>query len=366
MPKIFFDHQKFSTQKYGGISRYFANIIEEIKENKDFEYLLGLLNSQNHYIENEPQLLNNTLGNYILQSPSGRTKYKVNEWYCKHLLKKNDFDVFHPTYYDPYFIKYLKKPLVTTIHDMTYERLPEYFWVMDTLTTEKRLSVERADKIIAISETTKKDLLKYIDTDEKKIEVVYHGIDIETPLKFQEIADLPKDYLLFVGERNGYKNFYLLLNAFKKLTKLNPEIHLVLSGGGKLVGADLEIINRLKLKDKVHHYSVTDEQLNYLYSNTILFIYPSLHEGFGLPILEAYKAKCPMLLSDTECFKEIAQDTASFFSPYSEEDLIYQIEKLIADKKMRADLVEKGSKRLLDFPIEKSVKETLDIYKSVI
>ncbi|MEO6729196.1 MAG: glycosyltransferase family 1 protein, partial [Candidatus Dojkabacteria bacterium] len=306
MTKILFDHQKFSTQKYGGISRYFANIIEEIKENKNFDYQLGVLNSQNHYLENERQPLNNAFANRFLQTPYGKRKYKLNEWYCKYLLKKNDFDVFHPTYYDSYFLKYLKKPLVTTIHDMTYERLPEYFWVMDALTTEKRLSIERADKIIAISETTKKDLLKYIDTDEKKVEVVYHGIDLETPLKFETVKDLPKHYLLFVGDRSGYKNFYLLLNAFEKLSKKNPDIHLVLTGGGKLVGADVEIITRLKLKNKVHHYNVTDEQLNFLYHNTLLFIYPSLHEGFGLPILEAYKAKCPILLSDTDCFKEIA------------------------------------------------------------
>jgi len=361
--KIFFDHQKFSTQKYGGISRYFANIIEEIKKTDGFEYLLGVLNSQNHYIKNEIQFLKNSPLSSILNSGSGMRSFKTNEWYCNYLLKQNNFDVFHPTYYNPYFIKNLKKPFVTTIHDMTYERLPEYFWVMDPLTTQKRLSVERADKIIAISETTKKDLLNYIDTDESKVEVIYHGIDIQIPLVFEEVPQLPQNFLLFVGDRSGYKNFYLLLNTFEKFSKKNPDFHLVLTGGGNLVGADVEIINRLKLKSKVHHYNVSDEQLNFLYSKAILFIYPSLHEGFGLPILEAFKAKCPILLSDTECFREIAQDGASYFSPYSEDDLITKIEQLISSKSNRQNLIENGSKRLLDFPIEKSVKETLALYK---
>ena len=363
--KIFFDHQKFSTQKYGGISRYFANIIEEIKKTDGFEYLLGVLNSQNHYIKNEPLLLNNAIADLLLKSPPEMKKFKLNELYSKYLLKRNNFDIFHPTYYDPYFIKYLKKPMVITIHDMTYERLPEYFWVNDPLTYQKRISIERADKIIAISETTKNDLLKYIETDGNKVEVVYHGIDTKRPLKFKEVEGLPKNYLLYVGERNGYKNFYLLLNAFEKLSKKNPDIHLVLSGGGKLVGADIEIINRLKLNKKVHHYVVSDEQLNYLYSKTILFIYPSLHEGFGLPILEAFKAQCPILLSDTECFREIAKDSAVFFSPYSLDDLIDKIETLIGDEGMRKSLVKLGGNRLLDFPIEKSVKETLDVYRSL-
>ncbi|MBD3749168.1 MAG: glycosyltransferase family 4 protein [Sphingobacteriales bacterium] len=363
MLKVFFDHQKFSTQKYGGISRYFANIIEEIKRNEEFDYLLGVLNSQNHYIKDQPLALNQAFFTHILNG--GMKRFKLNEWYCDYLLKRNHFDVFHPTYYDPYFIKNLKKPFVTTIHDMTYERLPEYFWVMDTLTTEKRISVERADKIIAISETTKSDLLKYIDTDESKVEVIYHGIDIATPLKFESIPNLPSNYLLFIGDRSGYKNFYLFLNAYEQISKKYPDIHLVLTGGGNLVGADVEIIHRLKLKDKVHHYHVSDEQLNYLYQNTLLFIYPSLHEGFGLPILEAFKANCPILLSDTECFREIAQDAASFFSPHSLEDLIFQIEKLIADEATRKDLMVRGNKRLLDFPIEKSVKQTLDLYKTL-
>lgn len=363
--KIFFDHQKFSTQKYGGISRYFANIIEEIKINEDFDYILGVVNSQNQYIKNEPQLLNNALSNYFLKSEYGFRKFKANEMYCKYLLKQNNFDVFHPTYYDPYFIKNLKKPMVTTIHDMTYERLPEYFWANDPLTQQKRISIERADKIIAISETTKKDLLKYIETDENKIEVIYHGIDVKTPLVFEKIPNLPQNYLLYVGDRSGYKNFYLLLNTYERLSKKYPDLHLVLTGGGLMASADLEMINRLKLKNKVHHYNVSDEQLNYLYQNTQLFIYPSLHEGFGLPILEAFKAQCPILLSDTDCFREIALDAAEFFSMFSSDDLYEKIETLISNPDKKAALIVKGNQRLMDFSIEKSIKETLAVYSTL-
>lgn len=365
MQKIFFDHQKFSTQKFGGISRYFANIIEEIKRHHDFEYLLGVANSQNFYIKNEKQFLNHPLSNYFLKSEYGFRTFKANELYCKYLLKQNNFDVFHPTYYDPYFIKSLKKPMVTTIHDMTYERLPEYFWVQDPLTSQKRISAQRADKIIAISETTKKDLLTFLEVDESKVEVIYHGIDIDTPLQQEKVEQLPAEYLFFVGDRGGYKNFYRMLDAFAILAKKHPNLHLVLSGGGKLVGADVEIINRLKLTNKIHHYQVNDHQLNYLYKNALLFIYPSLYEGFGLPILEAFKAECPILLSDTECFKEIAQDSAAFFSKHSIEDLIVQIDLLISSPSLRTSLVEKGNKRLQDFPLQKSMSQTLELYKSL-
>jgi glycosyltransferase involved in cell wall biosynthesis len=366
MQKIFFDHQKFSTQKFGGISRYFANIIQTIKEDTDFSYLLGVANSNNYYIQEEKQFLNGDLFNKLIQSEYGYRKFKLNEYYCKYLLKQNNFDVFHPTYYDPYFIKHLKKPMVTTIHDMTYEKLPEYFWVKDPLTAYKRISAQRADKIIAISETTKRDLLKFLDVDEQKVEVIYHGIDLENPPAFEVIANLPKHYLLFIGDRGGYKNFYLMLDAFEQISKKNPDIHLVLSGGGKLEGADIEIINRLKLNDKVHHYNVNDKQLNYLYQQALLFIYPSLYEGFGLPILEAFKAHCPVLLSDTDCFREISANSTAFFSPHSLDDLTHQIEDLINNQEKRNTLVGKGNKRLLDFPLTNSMSKTLELYQTLV
>jgi glycosyltransferase involved in cell wall biosynthesis len=365
MPKIFFDHQKFTTQKFGGISRYFSNIINAIKQHPEFDYLLGVANSNNYYIKDEKQILNNAFADFFLKSKYDFRTFKINELYCKYLLNQNKFDIFHPTYYEPYFINKLKKPMVTTIHDMTHEKLPQYFWVKDPLTAYKRINVVKADKIIAISETTKRDLLTYLSVDEKKVEVIYHGIDLETSLFIEEIKNLPPHYILFIGDRGGYKNFYLLLDAFSEISKKNPDIQLVLSGGGNLEGADVEIINRLKLNDKVKHFNVSDGQLNYLYKNALLFIYPSLYEGFGLPILEAFKANCPVLLSKTDCFEEIAHDAAAFFSPFDLEDLIFQIEKLIGDSKLRKQLIDKGNKRLLDFPLKKSMDKTLALYKTL-
>ena len=193
------------------------------------------------------------------------------------------------------------------------------------------MSAQRADKIIAISETTKRDLLTYLEVDESKVEVIYHGIDIKTPLKLEKVKDLPSSYLFFVGDRSGYKNFYLMLNAFAALSKKHPDLHLVLSGGGNLVGAEIEIITRLKLQDSVHHYNVTDEQLNYLYSHALLFVYPSLYEGFGLPLLEAMNMECPVICSDIGSFSEIVNDAAIYFDPTDMESISFKMEKLIFD-----------------------------------
>jgi glycosyltransferase involved in cell wall biosynthesis len=366
MIKVLFDHQKFSMQKYGGISRYFANVIQEMKSTPEFEYELGVLHSKNHYIKSERQLLNNAIGNTLTESRFGLDTYKLNGLYCKYLLRKGNFDVFHPTYYDPYFLGMTSKPTVITIHDMTYERFPEYFWAHDSLTYEKRLNVERADQIIAISQTTKNDLLKYLDTDPDKIKVIYHGIDLDTPLAVSPVPGLPEQYLLFVGDRGVYKNFYLFIRAFKQLTAKYPDLQVVLTGGGKIGVADLEFLKRLQLQDKVRHVNVTDEELNYLYQKALLFVYPSLHEGFGLPMLEAFKANCPMVLSDTECFREIAEDAAVYFSPYSQEHLVEVLDNAMNNASLRAGLIAKGTKRLQAFPLHESVKQTLDVYRSLL
>lgn len=358
---VLFDHQKFSTQRYGGISRYFANVIQAMKSNAELSYKLGVLASNCHYIKDEPQPLNR-FGDYV-KNPS--VAYKVNKVYCERLIAKGAFDIFHPTYYDPYFLDKVKKPVVVTIHDMTYERLPEYFWSQDVLTHQKRLNIERADKIIAISETTKADLLKYADVDPDKISVIYHGID-SFPLSFSPVADLAEKYVLFVGDRGGYKNFYLFLEAFKALSTKYPDVKAVLTGGGSLGIAEEEALLRLKIKDKVQHFNVTDEQLNYLYNKALVFVYPSLCEGFGLPILEAFKAQCPVILSDTDCFREIGKDSVVFFKANDPEDLFNQMERVTSSSQLSIELVKKGNERLKDFPIEKSVSETLALYKTLV
>lgn len=365
MTTVFFDHQKFTTQRYGGISRYFATLIQAIKADPAFDYQLGVLFSNNHYIKDEKQPFNNALGRKLLQSEYGTKAQMVNQAYCNYLLGKNKFDVFHPTYYDPYFLGKLKKPMVTTIHDMTYERLPEYFWAADPLAEQKRINVDKADKIIAISETTKKDLLEMLDVDEKKVEVIYHGIDLDTPLEFENIPNLPKHYILFVGDRSGYKNFYLFIKAFATIQHRYPDVEVILTGGGKVATGDREFLRKLNLSDKIRHIQVSDEALNFLYKNALFFVYPSLYEGFGLPILEAFKAQCPVLLSDIECFKEIGANAVAFFEQRSQEHLAFMLEELIMKEELRKNLVHQGNQRLKDFPIKKCVDETLALYENL-
>lgn len=362
MIKVLFDHQIFSQQVYGGISRYFANIINELNNTDDVEAVTGILHSKNYYFKKEHFTLKEFLYKYILKRK--KSMYQKNEAYAKLLLKKGNFDVFHPTYFDPYFIPYLKKPFVITIHDMIYEVFPQFFPEDDPIPAQKKLVAERADKIIAISETTKKDIMKYLNIREDKITVIPHGVDNSIP-KYEDIEDMPERYLLFVGSRGGYKNFLFLAEAFKEVIGTEDDLYMVLAGGGALNDKEITFLDDHQIRQKIIQISATDAELNTLYKNAICFVFPSLYEGFGIPILEAFKNNCPVLLSNCSCFPEIAGDAALYFDTNSIESLVNQLMLLINNKDVRSIFIEAGKAKLEHYTLEKCTVATIALYKEL-
>lgn len=362
MIKVLFDHQIFSQQVYGGISRYFANIIKTINHTDETDAITGILDSKNYYFKKERLTFKEFLYKHLQKRK--KSLYQKNTAYSKFLLKQGNFDVFHPTYFDPYFIPYIKKPFVITIHDMIYEVMPHFFPEDDPISAQKKLVAEHADKIIAISETTKKDIIKYLNIHEDKITVIPHGIDMDPPV-YEAINHLPEHYILFVGSRGGYKNFFFLAEAFKKLLATNDNLNLVLAGGGELTVQETQFLNRLEICDKTLQISATDNQLNTLYNNAICFVFPSLYEGFGIPILEAFKNNCPVLLSNCSCFPEIAGDAALYFDHESLPSLIGKIQLLITDNLIRQRLVNDAKIKLQAYTMERCINATIDVYKKL-
>lgn len=351
-------------QYYGGISRYFANIQNAIDLRHDIKSEISILRSNNHYIQNYPALLNNVFGKLLL-SKQGRC-FKWNREYSKYKIQKNDYDVLHPTYYNPYFLKHTTKPYVITVHDMIHEMYPEYFDTADIFVKYKRLCVERAAHIIAISQSTKEDLINILGVEESRISVVHHGYTKQLSLASatQPISE-KTDYLLFVGDRRGYKNFPRLITALVPLLKKSPSLRLICAGGGAFQSAEIEMLFRSKIQSQVTQINVSDEELSALYKGALAFIYPSLYEGFGLPILEAFQNDCPILAADNKCFTEIGADAVSYFDPTNEESIISALERVIFSEEKKKDMVEKGRVQLLKFPMELCTDKTINIYKSI-
>lgn len=361
MNKVLFDHQIFTEQNHGGISRYFKYVINGIRETNDFSYQLGALRSNNYYIRDEKLLLRRKIFKSLFNTQDKIVKR--NNDFTNFLIRRGEFDVFHATYYNPVFLEKLNKPLVVTVHDMTYERFPHLFSPHDPIPYHKRILVERADKVIAISENTKNDILKYYSIDENKISVIHHGISSQSPI-YQEVEFLPQNYILFVGTRVSYKNFYLLAEAFRALSENDDDLYLVLAGQG-LGLAEIEFLRRIGVIKKTIQVSATDEQLNTLYKFAKCFVYPSMYEGFGLPILEAFKNNCPVLLSNSSCFPEIAGDAAHYFESGNVDSLEEKIRLIVYQQNIRTELIESGKSKLLNYSIKKCINETINLYKSL-
>lgn len=280
-------------------------------------------------------------------------------------MKKGDFDVFVSTYYDPFFLKYLNsKPFVLTVYDMIHELFPEYF-VNDPfdVTIRKKILIEKSTKIIAVSENTKKDILKiYPQTDPNKIHVVYHGNSIKYNSNVQ--VNLPEKYLLYVGSRATYKNFMYMLDAIKKTLKAETDLYLVCAGGGDFNKQEVVLFKEYNLEDKIFHFNFKEEELGAYYKNAICFVFPSMYEGFGIPVLEAMSCECPVVLGKHSSFTEVAADAGIYFDVNDKNDLNEKIKMVLKKTEIRELAIAKGMKQSEKFSWKKASIECMEVYKS--
>jgi len=171
-----------------------------------------------------------------------------------------------------------------------------------------------------------------------------------------------KNYMLFVGERGGYKNFYRFLDAVA-LTLKERDINLICAGSKPFCRSEEEVMLRLGIKGRVTWIAPNDGELNELYHKAQLFVYPSLYEGFGLPILEAFSNQCPIAISNTGCFEEVAGDAAEYFDPYSAASISQAINNVLSSATRTEELRKAGDLQLQKFPLSQCIQKTLDVYR---
>ncbi|MEY2702312.1 MAG: hypothetical protein RLY43_945, partial [Bacteroidota bacterium] len=190
----------------------------------------------------------------------------------------------------------------------------------------------------------------------------FSGINIDATM-----INIRKPYILFVGDRGGYKNFNNLVLAYSKSKFLKNNFSLVVFGGGEFNSDELNLLNdnKLVINDNVHIYNGTDESLAFLYKNALCMVYPSMYEGFGLPLLEAMSMGCPVVASNTSCIPEIVGNAAYLFNPYSLDDIEDSLNKVIDGEFLRAQLISNGYIRLENFSWEKCGRETFQCYKKI-
>ncbi|MFD1142284.1 glycosyltransferase family 4 protein [Larkinella insperata] len=365
--KIFFDHQTFSQQNYGGISRYFCELIAGINQQpNDHQAHLSLLVSNNAHLKEK----NLPAWPFFPGQPFARTQpylYKLNKAFCRLEMQFRSYDVFHATYYEPYFLEHIRKrPVVVTFLDMIHEKycntFPELAADHQVMTWKKEI-VNQASAIIAISENTKRDLVEYYNVPPERVRVIYLGssVSVETP-SVGVAASAP--YLLFVGNRGMYKNFGPFIQAVAPLLRQH-QIRLICAGGGAFSPGEAAVLQQLNLTQLVEQQPINDATLRKLYSQALAFAFPSLYEGFGIPVLEAFACGCPCLLSDRSSLPEVAGSAAVYFDPENADSMYRAVEQVLTDSALRQQLSQLGRQQLALFSWEKTVRETLDLYQSL-
>jgi len=384
--KLLYDHQIFTLQNYGGISRYFCELMDQLSKSSDIEFDLALRHSRNENLCNRPSLNQHwpnrskfLCDTHVFSAIQKIAHVNVLNCLCLNkiesirLLKKQDFDVFHPTYYDPYFLRYLrKKPFVLTVYDMTHELYPDYFPPRDSTSLQKKQVIQKADAIIAISENTKRDLVKYMDVEPERVTVTYLGNPFEYINQSNQVEIdfkhkmFEKSYLLFVGNRSGYKNFAFFIQSITKVLKSHEDLSVYCVGGGPFTPEELRLFDQLDILSKVRFVKANDLTMKHLYENARAFIFPSIYEGFGLPVLEAFSCGCPTILSNSSSLPEIGSDAAIYFDPTDSESLIQSVETVLSDNSCRERLIKKGFKRLNLFSWEETAENTKKVYDNVV
>lgn len=372
--KILYDHSVFQFQRYGGISRYFYELITRLSAKEDVDINLFQGFHINEYgLTNYKQNFESFWG-YKWKYKIPPAKYishifnlpnKI--WFENIYMNSANFDIYHPTYYMKGLKQNMKIPMVITVYDMIHEIYPDQFRDSGAVIEAKKRAISLADTVIAISENTKKDLIKIYDVPEKKIKVVYLANSLQSPSpqitdELKKKLELKHPYILYVGDRKKYKNFKILFDSY--MSDFSDDFDLVCFGGEPFKYDELNRINR-KIKKSLIQLNGSDESLASLYKNAFCFVYPSFYEGFGIPPLEAMSMGCPVIASNASSIPEVVGDAAILFDPNSIDELIGAI-KLLYNKPKRNELIKLGFEQEKKFNWDKMANETLDIYKSIL
>lgn len=365
--RVLYDHQIFDTQLHGGISRYFYELLSRLHGRQDVSVRLAALLSNNAYLRRAAFPAPRPFFPSVRALRKGGAITAVNRWWARRLLRRGELELLHPTYYDPWFLPELGgRPFVLTVHDMVHELFPGLFAPADPTRERKRALVERAAGIIAISESTRRDLVRLLGVPEERIRVIPHAAPALPPPAETRPPGLPDRYLLFVGQRAGYKNFLSLLAAVAPLLKEGAGPSLVCAGWKPFSRGEREAIAGAGVTGRVLHRPAPDDaELATLYRHAAAFVYPSRYEGFGIPVLEAFSCGCPAVLARASSLPEVGGDAAAYFDPDDPASMRAEIARLLEDAALRRELVERGRRRVGEFSWGRTADETLAFYRAV-
>lgn len=354
---------------FTGIGRYVYELVKNLQE----------IDQRNDYFLffNEPEFSNFIPKNPNFQKVLVNAKhYSISEQttFLK-ILNRHKLDLMHFTHFNAPIL--YRRPSIVTIHDLTLHFFPgkkmASFFHRAAYALTIRNATRHAKKIIAVSRNTAKDLQEILHTPLKKVHVIYEGVAPE----FQPLTDqtqiqttlnkyaIKQPFLLYTGVWRDHKNIYGLLEAFSKLLPAHPDLQLIITGKTDNIYAQevLSAIQKFKLENNlVLPGLVAEKELIELINAAYAYIFPSFYEGFGLPPLEAMQCATPAVVSNTSCLPEICGNAALYFNPYDPDDMAAQMDKILVNPELAADLIKKGLSHVRKFSWSKMAKETHQLY----
>lgn len=266
-------------------------------------------------------------------------------------------------------------PAVITVHDLSFLRFPERFRPANRLylSTMTRLSCRRARRIIAVSQATADEVVRLLGVPIERVDVVPHGVQHARfhpwpPSQVERLRrerDLPARFVLFLGTLEPRKNLTALIKAFARTKAPRQGIKLVIAGGkGWYYREIFTHVERLNLADTVLLPGfVPDEELALWYNAALVFVYPSLYEGFGMPLLEAMACGTPVIGADASCMPEVVGDAGLLVAPHDVDGLAASLGRLLGDADLRADLSRRGRERAAAYTWEATARATVASYR---
>jgi glycosyltransferase involved in cell wall biosynthesis len=360
---VSYDYQIFSMQVYGGVSRYFVELASHVAQMPDVSVRVLAPIYVNRLLANAETIAKIGLH---LKHPIPHTislLSTLNAVVSRAMMPKLPSDIVHETYYSAARTAPRGAKIVLTVYDLIQERLFPNTSARDGRHT-KKLALERADHVICISENTRTDLLSWYRTPPERVSVIHLASSMGNIQSRK--PPVSESYILYVGQRGGYKNFDRLLEAIG-ISKLHRSVKLICFGGGPISLKERRTMSALDIPpDRIEYVIGNDVLLKGYYEHAAAFVYPSLYEGFGIPLLEAMQCGCPVVCSDTDCFKEVAGQAAEYFDPDDSLSLICAITRVLQSPERRCVLVRDGRKQAETFSWQKCARETYSCYRKVL
>ena len=371
MKKISLELQ-WAVGKKTGVGWYIYNIVKELSKSDKNDYVAEFINFMGRHdvkiqIDYDIKIKQNKLLTYTMYN------FLTKKMNISHnLIFGTKSDIYH--FFNFTIPKNIKGKVIVTIYDTVFFSAPETMGDMKAI-SEYKYAAERSDLILTISESAKSDIIKHFNVDEKKIEIVTPGIDLEkylhnyTDIELENVRKkykLPENYILYLGTIEPRKNIERTIKAFIKYKKeVKDDLKFVIVGGKgwkydnimKLIesmGTDIILTGYIDEEDKIPIYKLAQ-----------LFAFPSLYEGFGMPVLEAMAAGVPVITSNVSSLPEVAGDAAILVNPLNEDEIFEAYKKILSDKKLQLEMIEKGLEQAKKFEWKESAKVLEQIYEKM-